>query len=285
MQLENHQASHATPAGSRKRQWVMLALSLGLLVGVVSTSTAQEEPDGVQFRRLANGVMYSISPESQKEETYSRHDLLGLLERDPNIGKRPWSPSILAKDVKYTREIWGLEFTFKPMRYVKVDIPQNSGKMVQKEIWYQVYYVVNHSDKPVRFVPRFMLHDREEDLYYKDRLIPVAMDPIRKKEDPKRKFLNSIQMSEAEIPPSTDGEVKVWGVVTWEDVDTRCDRFSVLVQGLTNAYKAEDENGKRTYFRKTLQLNFWRPGDEFFGDQREIRFGDPQDIDYKWVYM
>jgi hypothetical protein len=46
--------------------------------------------------------------------------------------------------------------------------------------------------------------------------------------------------------------------------------------------------------RKTLQLNFWRPGDEYLQDEREIRFGvargkgDLYDVSegvaYRWVY-
>lgn len=285
MQLDDHLASRFAA-----RCLSALAILAVVLIGTpeLLAQDADELPEGVTYRKLASGVMYSILPETQKQESFSRHDLLGLLKRDSTIGQRPWSPSILAKDVRYTHDVWGLEFVFKPMRYVLVDIPQNSGKMIQKPIWYQVFYVVNRGTEPVRFIPRFVLHDKEQDLYYNDRVIPVANEPIRKREDPNRKLLNTVQLSQMEIPPSTDADVEVWGVVTWEDVDPRCDRFAVYIQGLTNAYKGFDvqENGEtvRKYTRKTLLLNFWRPGDEFFTDEREIRFGDPTDLDYEWVY-
>jgi hypothetical protein len=84
------------------------------------------------------------------------------------------------------------------------------------------------------------------------------------------------------------------------------------VQGLTNAYQFEDPAGAfkkgdapgtgRQFTRKTLQLNFWRPGDTVDPHEEEIRFGtridpDPADqakilaefgidkpIDYRWLY-
>ena len=86
----------------------------------------------------------------------------------------------------------------------------------------------------------------------------------------------------------------IWGVAMWEDVDPRIDRFSIYVHGLTNAYKWQDEPEKfkpgdsigtgRRLARKTLKLNFCRPGDEFFEHEGEIRYGIPGEVDYEWVY-
>jgi DNA-binding XRE family transcriptional regulator len=48
---------------------------------------------------------------------------------------------------------------------------------------------------------------------------------------------------------------------------------------LTNACRwkeSEDKDGQRKYYRKTLQLNFWRPGDDRFEHEQEIRFGIPE---------
>ena len=66
------------------------------------------------------------------------------------------------------------------------------------------------------------------------------------------------------------------------------------VFGLTNAYKFRDEPGEykpgdpvlkgRKIYRKTLELNFWRPGDRYFEREEEIRFGIPDGVDYRWVY-
>ena len=87
-------------------------------------------------------------------------------------------------------------------------------------------------------------------------------------------------------------------------MDPRIDFFSVFVGGLTNAYRwvdppgayvAGDPPGKgRQFLRKTLQLNFWRPGDQYQQNEREIRWGVPpgkaflydvpEGVAYTWVY-
>ena len=100
------------------------------------------------------------------------------LATDPNY---QW-----AKDITYRHDIWQLEFEFKPMRMIYVDIPQSSGKMQRKLIWYLVYtvkntgkvlvptpdkmlpyekdltdkkkvYRIKEETKPIRFVPEFLL--------------------------------------------------------------------------------------------------------------------------------
>ncbi len=161
----------------------------------------------------------------------------------------------------------------------------------------------NALPKAVKFLPRFMLFSdqttksrdgREIPKAYADRLIPVAMDPIRLREDPRRKLLDSVEISEKLIPMSTETEDHpVWGVATWEDIDPKTCWFTVYVQGLTNSYKIEpitekDAEGKETkrwqYLRKTLVLNFWRPGDEYDETDREIRFGGPGKVEHTWEF-
>jgi hypothetical protein len=83
-------------------------------------------------------------------------------------------------------------------------------------------------------------------------------------------------------------------VATWEDVDPESDFFSIYVQGLTNAYRWEDTAGAvqagsppgtgKKFVQRTLKLNFWRPGDEFDLNEREIRYGAPGEVDYEWVW-
>ena len=107
-------------------------------------------------------------------------------------------------------------------------------------------------------------------------------------------MLNSVEIAEKPIQLSTDTvDNAVWGVATWEDIDPKTVWFSVYVQGLTNAYKIEtvtekDAEGKETkrwqYLRKTLVLNFWRPGDAHFETDREIRFGQPDKLEHFWEY-
>jgi hypothetical protein len=179
--------------------------------------------------------------------------------------------------------------------------------MQRKQIWYLVYTVTNRGktmhpvqeeggtfkiefvDKPIHFVPAFLLHSIQLDKWYPERVIPAALGPIRMREDPNRVFHNTVEM----VRDIQVGET-VWGVATWEDIDPRTNRFSIYTSGLTNAYQWSDEPGKfkpgaplgtgRRLLRKTLKLNFWRPGDESDPKEREIRFGIPGELDYDWVY-
>jgi len=168
----------------------------------------------------------------------------------------------------------------------------------------------------LRFFPHFVLHSTEYKKEYLDRVIPAALGPIKEREFPGRpdqKIYNSLNISEIPIPISDDRtDNSVWGVVTWTEIDPRIDYFVVYVQGLTNAYHFEDPSGAfktgdepgtgRQITKKTLQLNFWRPGDTVDPHEEEIRFGcrlDPDDaeqqkilkeygvtkpVDYVWVY-
>ena len=151
---------------------------------------------------------------------------------------------------------------------------------------------------------------------YLDQVLPEAVERIRMREDPRRPLRNSVTIGDASIPVSTEYEDRsVWGVATWVGVDPRTDFFSVYVQGLTNAYRWQDPEAAfragdppgtgRRLSQKTLQLNFWRPGDAIDPEESEIRFGMPNQtqvppgktvdpllqlyrvqerVDYQWVY-
>jgi hypothetical protein len=287
---------------------------------------------------FAPGVLTIIPPDMQPDETVSTHELIEL-RTDPTLR---WSPELLSasrtlfaksEEVKFRRDVWCLEFSFKPMRMIEVDIPQPSGRMQRKLIWYIVYRVRNTGqvlrpvEQPeagqftaelapggqVRFIPHFLLvsHDRDAatgdrvNKAYLDRVIPAAVEPIRLREMRGQPLLNSVEMAEQPVPPSDDRVDRgVWGVATWEEIDPRIDFFSLLVGGLTNAYRWEDEPGVfqpgdppgrgRRFERKELQLNFWRPGDELLENEREIRFGlpigmaglydVPAGVAHRWVY-
>jgi hypothetical protein len=328
----------------------------------ISAARAQDAAAKNSYRRLAPGVETTIPILRDSSETVSRHDIVDLLYGVPDL---PWKPTeqgeaekpnylaetqtlaSMAKDVPFRRTIWNLEFTFKPLRMIEVDIPQASGKMERKQIWYMVYRVKNNGahlrpkqreadetvatgaefggdqatipkgtfdielvDKVVlpvdakglereaiKFMPLFVLesHKLATPKAYLDHVIPVAVPEIQRREDPKRKLLNTVQIGQTTIPLSTDRiDRSVWGVVTWEDIDPRTDFFSVYVHGLTNAYKWEDNPDAigpdtppgtgRKFVQRTLKLNFWRPGDEFDENEREIRYGTPGGVDYEWVW-
>jgi hypothetical protein len=234
-----------------------------------------------------------------------------LVEVTEGLAALQWVPQSAAVNttlvsragrVEYPRDIWCLEFAFKPPRSVAVDIPVGDRRMRRTSVVYLVYRVKNvggrrietkrleeagqadpvervmeRFEKPVRFLPQFVLETREglgdtEGISsyraYLDRLVPSAMDAIRLREDPARKLLDSAAISATEIAP---GEER-WGVAIWEAVDPRIDYFSIYVRGLTNAIRwrqrsdthigPDDLPGKHIQQTlKSLRLDFWRPGD------------------------
>jgi hypothetical protein len=282
-----------------------------------ATEKSENTQEKGPFRQVAPHVFTKIPQDSEVSETFSHHDIVELIAADPNYS---W-----AKDITFRHDVWQLEFEFKPMRMIYVDIPQTSGKMQRKLIWYMVYTVKNsgkvmtpvqdlklsyekklaepkevfqikEEDKKVRFVPEFVLEGsnrlKEGDGFsksYPDRVIPLAVKQIEIREDPNRKLLTTVEMCQ-----DIDVGETLWGVATWEDIDPRIVRFSVYVSGLTNAYRWKDAPGEykvgdpigkgRQLFRKTLKLNFWRPGDQYFEHEEAIRYGIPGLPDYQWVF-
>jgi hypothetical protein len=301
---------------------------------------AQEPPSAPPPRPLAPGVLTVIPSESAERETFSGP--LTLFDIAPGMPKLDFSPNYTpksdtsyerAKHVILRREIWNLEFAFKPLRMTYVDVPQPTGKMQRKLIWYMVYRVkylgsdlnptakedafkhITFTPEPVnyphrRFFPHFVLEGKvlEADTYinkaYLDRIVPVALGPILYREDPRVKLHNSVEMTRVPVPLSDDRiDRSVWGIVTWEDVDPRIDFLSIYIEGLTNAFEFNlAADGTKSYKYKTLQLNFWRPGDTVDEHEREIRYGLPlytdvvkqkntldhynltEPLDHLWIY-
>jgi len=75
-------------------------------------------------------------------------------------------------------------------------------------------------------------------------------------------------MAKNEVDPG------VWAVAIWENVNPNIDYVSVQIQGLSNAYRLKDPE-KKTSFAKTLQLNFWRPGDAVGQQRDDLTYGVP----------
>jgi hypothetical protein len=250
-----------------------------------------------RYRPLAEGAMITIPAQPMPMHTVNRNDMVELLAADPKLE--------FAKEVPFRREIWALEFKFKPIRIIDVDLPQPSGQMQRKPIWYMLYSVTNTGkalqpvpvkdrtyelktiDKPVRFIPSFLLEIPQLDKAYRDRVIPLAVAAIQMREDPNRELYNT-----AEIPRQVKVGETVWGVATWEDIDPKVTHFSILAFGLTNAQQWVDIPGKfqpgdkigtgRRLIAKALKINFRRPGDEHRVTERQILYGDPDGVDYSW---
>ena len=300
---------------------------------LVAASATVAQDASPQF---APGVLTTIAPALDNQDTVNVHDIIELranvkLQREPLTDAKSRTLYERAASVPFRRDAWCLELAFKPLRMLTVDIPQPSGRMQRKLVWYMVYRVrntgaglspqkqadgsflnVEKATDSIRFYPQFVL--TSQDLgrdgkrirkAYLDRILPAAVQVIQRREMPKGTLLNSVQMSEellaAEIGRAIGGQ---WGVAIWEDVDPKIDFFSVYVTGLTNAYdwqdspeafQVGDSPGKgRKFTRKQLQLNFWRPGDAYAEDEREIRYGSApgrgdlygtgEGVAFRWVY-
>jgi len=287
------------------------AACLALLVAVHALHgfPAVAAPPG--FRELADGVLTVIPPNVAVAEMLLRDDL-----REATVARRDleWKPKQAAEGStfvrravgrEFPRELWCLEFAFKPPRSLDIDVPAADLRMRRKRIWYVVYRVrnlagpagswmrlktesddtatdrsrrsVERFEGPIRFVPHFVLESFEpvgegEGLLayraYLDRVLPTALPEIRRREDPRREYLDSAAMAAAEIAPGQER----WGVATWEDVDPRIDFFSISVTGLTNALQwrlapdaevtaADPPNARLEEALQSLRLDFWRPGD------------------------
>lgn len=277
-------------------------LAVGLLLTACCVGYGQEQQASQEqgpYRKLAPGVMKPIDTVPEVKDTHATHDVVELLAVDP---KFDW-----AKKQTFRRDVWYLDFQFKPLRIVYVDIPQPGGKMEQARVYYMVYTVTNPGkalhpvkqkdgtynvesvDTPIRFVPQFVMEAPEYKYVYPEHVLPLAVPVIQAREDRNRKLLNSVEMCREIAVGET-----LWGVATWDGVDPRIDHFEIYVQGLTNAYQWADEDGAyktgdpigtgRRLAKRTLRINFWRPGDEFFVHEREIRYGIPGKVDYDWVY-
>lgn len=284
---------------------------LALLVAVLALRAVPVVAAPPGFRELADGVLTVIPPNVAVAEMLLRDDL-----REATVARRDleWKPKQAAEGStfvrravgrEFPRELWCLEFAFKPPRSLDIDVPTSELRMRRTRIWYVVYRVrnlagptgswmrlktesddtatdrsrrsVERFEGPIRFVPHFVLESFEpvgegEGLLayraYLDRVLPTALPEIRRREDPRREYLDSAAMAAAEIAPGQER----WGVATWEDVDPRIDFFSISVTGLTNALQwrlapdaevtaADPPNARLEEALQSLRLDFWRPGD------------------------
>lgn len=304
-------------AAGRLRSLALLS-TIGSLV-VASVAVAQpptDRPDAssqVQTE-FAPGVLTVIPPAPDPEETFDGPlTLSSLLEAHPEIrwqsenhpeGRPHYDPRSrtleeMAKQVILRREVYSLEFAFKPLRHIYLDIPRPDGRLQRKLIWYMVYRIryrggdlrpaadelagsnvyrriesVSYDSR--RAFPLLVLENHLSGKKYVDRILPTAKEKIATRERITAPLLNSVEISSVKIPRSSDPDAPgVWGVATWEDVDPKLDFLSVNVFGLTNAFRQEGLGEDAPFQKKALALNFYRPGDAMRPTEDTIYFGVP----------
>jgi hypothetical protein len=315
------------------RAWIAVLLIVAATGPTALGQQDQPAASEPAYRTLAPGVLQSVDPVRQVGEAFSRHDIVELLAAEPADAPFDWARGVdfcydvwtlelrfkpvrmIQVDVPQpdgamkSKLIWYLVYSVTNKRVeektVGLDVlSDESAESLPKFGWMHPVRAANGKyqfafiNKPIRFVPQFLLEgheslqeDRGFNKVYLDRVIPVALRRIAQREDPNRQFFSSVDISQGAIAVGKTA----WGVATWEDVDSRIDRFSVYVKGLTNAYKWTDDPGNyqkdapldsyRRLMVKTLKLNFWRPGDELREHEGEIHYGIPGGVDYEWVYL
>jgi hypothetical protein len=280
-------------------------------------------------------VLTTIPPALDRDDSISIHDIPEIranktLQWNPTSTTKSRTLYEMAKDAVFTNDVWCLELSFKPLRMIEVDVPQPTGRLQRKRIWYMVYRVRNTGagltgvvnpdgsfatqPKPaesLRFIPQFVLSSQDRlngkrvDKSYLDRIVPAALEPIRQRELPRGELHHSAEIALMDLKVESGRIAQgVWGVAMWEDIDPQIDFFSIFVRGLSNGYQWSDlPNGYklgdapwtgRKYVYKTLQLNFWRPGDELNENEREIHYGpapkygylydSAEGVAHQWVY-
>ena len=279
----------------------LIVTTLAISFCIVGQATAQRKP-----RKLAPGVVTVIPPNAEEADTFTEAKELveivrGYPELDWQPNSAPKNETLLerAKSTVFRRDVWYVEFGFKPLRMIQVN-----GQLV----WYLTYYVKNNGNHlspaakaddlgnesysiakksyPVTITPNLILRSFDRRAAYMDRVIPEAVARIRQREDAAINFHDSVSISQKPIPVSGPGEDgRVWAIATWTGIDPRTDFLSIYVQGLTNAYRWTDKPGAykkgdapgtgRKISQKTLKLNFWRPGDAIKQHEKEIRYGMP----------
>jgi len=285
------------------------------VAGVSTLAMGQEAPAP---RKLAPNVLKVIPPDLNEDDAVSSLQPLYDLASSPYKPEtRPLSDTLSsrASGVVFRRDIWGVELAFKPLRMIEAEVPQPSGKMQKKPIWYLLYRirfdgevlgsvpsvdaagresfsvglknVATSNLQEIRLFPSFVLQAsiidpasgdvvRKE---YLDRVMPYVTQQIQEAEDPAIKLLNTVQMSADPLYRKGDDKYavgrEIWGVAVWEDVDPRADYVSLQIQGLTNAFEIEQGTEGKDFAFKTLQLNFYRPGDSIDEAQDRITYGIP----------
>jgi len=134
-----------------------LLLLAASIVGIVGSSvaTAQEKkapPAPTGFRKLAAGVEVTIAPKLEADDTFSLHKFSELLaylpagDADTQFNYEPKTASLKSiatggdgtkpgAGYLYHSDVWYLEFTFRPLRTIAVDVPKSDGRLERKVVW------------------------------------------------------------------------------------------------------------------------------------------------------
>ena len=263
-------------------------------------------------RKYGPGVIKKIPIELKPRDTFSLPmPLPGVVAEKYEPKTVPVEETLYGQShrvILYRDYVWEYEFSFIGLRQAELREPNEFGNLEKVNVWYMVYRIRNtgasmtydkkkqnpdfpyltydlqlnqQSNQEKSFRPRFSLEgsieikNRYQRVAYDDVINPILVEQIRQLEDPNQLLLDAHQMSRADIPlAKTEADPGVWGVAIWKDVDPRIDFVSVFVRGLSNGYRLNRDLSKPPRL-KTLQLNFWRPGDRIAQRRDKVDYGIP----------
>ena len=184
---------------------LVLAATAIVVASARADQPRQAAPKG--YRKLGPGVETTIPAKPDPEDTVTQHDIVEIQTAGQQLDWKPETQSssetlkVLTKDIPFRRGVWYLEFTFKPLRMINVDMPLADGKMDSRLIWYMVYRVKNlgpafdarpegnknqhwpptrRPPSQIFFHPQFVLESPQYKKAYLDRVLPLAIEAIRK---------------------------------------------------------------------------------------------------------
>ena len=294
---------------SHRGHFVLAILIIGMAVASNNCFAQNGKP-----RPLAKGVLIQIDSDLEPRDTSTLPMVVPGLNATKFAPKTIPNEETLhgqsRREILFRDNVWQYEFSFTGLRQAKLKIPTGNGGVSNKNVWYMIYRVrdtnqtmtfdsvkdpkFDHvenvlkygekvADEKKSFTPRFTLEGwiantkgaGYSKVTLRDSVDPIIVQQIRNREDANQVLLDTHQMSKAKIPAaSNEADPGVWGVAVWEDVDPRIDYVSVFVKGLTNAFRLGRNDGDPSKL-KTLQLNFWRPGDMVAEQNDRVAFGIP----------
>jgi hypothetical protein len=293
----------------RQRLMSIALLAISLVGADLTASNSHAQ------KPLAPGVLKTVPGNLDPRDSFSLPMILPGINVQPyeaNYISPKDTLHHMTRRVVMFRDVWEYEFSFLGLRQAKLMVPDlKTGTPQSQNVWYLIYRIrdlgstltyeqVKQSpdfdhlkydlkrDQAIAaeekfFLPRFILEgsvitdakDGYQRIIYRDKVSPMVLRQIQRREDPGLKLLDSVEMSKTAIPlAKTDADGGVWGVAVFENVDPRIDYVSVFVTGLTNAFRL-DRDSEQPNHMKTLQLNFWRPGDIVSEENDRITYGIP----------
>ncbi len=100
------------------------------------------------FRKLGPGVLTVVPPDRSVDDVWQRLDLHELAQGRGEAWDPDHAPSHetligMARDRQFLRDIWCLEFAYKPPRTIEVEVLSDDRTLARQRVWYLVYRVRN----------------------------------------------------------------------------------------------------------------------------------------------